>query len=250
MAFVTAAPVTWGVVRAPVHLQPALHVPGAGDGIRIEPQCPACLSTGRGAQRLRGRAAREPGAVAGQQPADLEPGRTLDRVTGGRARTDRARPARRSQSADRRAVDCAQRSQAPARRAWSPARRRTEQRRVVTAAANRRPGGQHPKPLARVASQRAPARRPDRSRWRHSAPTSSARRRSPLPSPRKAISRRCLSTPRSASTGSLKKPCGTWSPMRKPPVPMSACGESTTALISPSLMTAAVSTLPAATARV
>ena len=37
--------------------------------------------------------------------------------------------------------------------------------------------------------------------------------------------------------------------MRKPPVPMSACGGSTIAPISPSLMTAAGSTLPAATAR-
>ncbi len=84
---------------------------------------------------------RKRGGAASQPSRDPRSGRTADRVTGGRAGAHRARPARRLQPADCRAVDRAQRPQPPAPRAAR--RRRSARRCLVAAAAHGRTGGQH-----------------------------------------------------------------------------------------------------------
>ena len=68
------------------------------------------------AQAGRGGDSREPGGAGGQPSGNPRSGRTADRVAGSRAGPDRARLARRSQPADRRPVDRAQRHQAAGRR--------------------------------------------------------------------------------------------------------------------------------------
>ncbi len=78
----------------------------------------------------------EPGGAAPPQPGDSGAGRTVDRSAGRRARPHRARPARRSQPADRRTVDCPEQPQAPPRDqlAWG----RRQPGRGLPSGANRR----------------------------------------------------------------------------------------------------------------